>query len=136
MKKDKDGFLFIHVSNDYCLCTTELEASENTIDINFYDFAEDEKLLEALHLCTALLRPAYWWSDPMKGQRLYKATACYLASFAGDCRIPENQKLFDQRMEYLMKNGIVRIVPGTAENKAALAEWQKNRKTVVVPANV
>jgi len=112
---------FIYVCKEYSLCTTEIDASENTIDINFNEFAKDYELFNILHLISLAK------SQRIKGQELFRHTAYYLAAFSGKCDDVKIKKEHDQKVAYMLNNGIIRILPTNFELKQKLTEW-KNKK--------
>lgn len=124
MKNDK--LFFIYVCKEYALCTTELTDSENTIDINFADFAADEKLLNILSLCTILIKPMYHLlTDPMQGEKLIDHTAFYIASLGLKIN-------YEQSVAYMKNNGIIRILPMDTKVKKDLVEWNSKRTQKVI----
>jgi hypothetical protein len=99
---------FFLVTERYALGTAEgISNSDRTIDVGFHDLARNYNLQSKLNLLSAvLLRPA--WNTPlslpMEGRELVEHAATYLGSFTDDREEKE------QRINYLVKNGLVRIL--------------------------
>jgi hypothetical protein len=123
--KKETKLFFIFVCKEYVLCTTEIDSCEDTIDINFEEFSSNYELLTILHLCTALLRPTWQWQSSLGGERLLECTAYYLAAFDND------KESHNKKRDYMLNNGIIRILPTSDEIKKKLKEWwikQNNNK--------
>jgi len=95
-------------SKGYSLATPNgFASSERTIDIPFHDLANNYDLQEKLNMLSrVLIEPdvlpplAY----PLEGEKLIEGVAIYLAAFCDD---PKERK---QRREYLINNGLVRVL--------------------------
>jgi hypothetical protein len=103
-----DTSYFFLFSDKYIIGTPSgMNASDRTIDMPFQDLAENYDLQVKLKLVSAVLihpdmRPPVAY--PMVGRELHQAVAWYLSSFAGD-HVKQQQ-----REDYLLNNGLVRIL--------------------------
>lgn len=100
---------YFFLINGHCVIGTpgNMTASDRTFDLPFHDLANNYGLQSRMGLASAaLLKPvlnpplAY----PMAGQKLIEHAAAYLAAFTKDT--VEEEK----RMNYLVNNGLVRIL--------------------------
>ncbi|MDO8516884.1 MAG: hypothetical protein Q7S33_02055 [Nanoarchaeota archaeon] len=97
IKQNENMPYFFLISNKYTLGTPRgIAISERTIDILFHDLAHNYKLQTKLNLASAMLFG--------RGIDLVSHTASYLAAFANN---PNEE---GQRRDYLVNNGIVRIL--------------------------
>ena len=97
---------FFLVTERYAIGTPRgISSSDKTIDIPFNEFAENIDLQERLKLLSSVLaRPEALYAAPLAGRELRESVATYLAAFCND---PKEQQ---QRRNYLMNNGLVRIL--------------------------
>jgi|GEM_PF-2039479 len=106
-KEDKTPYFFL-VGGKYALGTPRgMGSSERTVDIPFHDLAKSYDLQTKLGLLSTcfikhLVHPIF--AQPLYGQELIEGVAYFLAAFAED---PAEQK---ERSDYLIKNGLVRIL--------------------------
>lgn len=102
-----DNYYFLISQGNYVIGTPGvIAASERTIDMNFEELAQNVELQGALNLASyAFARPV--WNPPVAypktGRDLIEPTAFYLSSFGG------SHEEREQKREYLLNNGIVRI---------------------------
>ena len=105
--KDATPYFFL-VTEQYVLGTPRgIPDSDRTIDILFHDLARNYELQTKLNLASAALIRPVWnppIAHPMKGRQLIEHVAVYLAAFCDD---PQQK---EQRKDYLINNGLVRIL--------------------------
>lgn len=99
---------FLHISDKYVLGTPQgIAQSSKTFDMPFYDFAKDADLQEKLGLLSYVLKKPVFpppLSRPLYGQELHSGVAGFIAAFS------EEETVRQQRREYMMNNGLVRIL--------------------------
>jgi hypothetical protein len=107
--KDTCKEMYFYLNTDNFLITTPkgCSISKRIIDVPFHEFAQNYDIQDALNLLsTVLMKPhvnpplAY----PSVGMELIEGVAGYLCAFSTD------KKTEKSRREYLVNNGIVRIL--------------------------
>lgn len=107
-EKQKEIPYFFLIGEDRTIGTPlGIASSDRTIDVQFQDLAENYDLQCKLNLGSAVfLKPA--WSPPLgralRGEELYSHVAGFMSSFS------DNPAVREQRRDYLINNGLVRVL--------------------------
>jgi len=105
-KENTTPYFFL-INEKYIIGTPRsMSASDQTMDVKFNDFATDWDLQKKLNLGSYLMESLWVGScaHPFNEKKLIDGVAVYLAAFAAN---PEEEQ---QRRDYLMKNGLIRIL--------------------------
>jgi hypothetical protein len=103
---------FFLITEDYVIGTPRvIGLSDRTLDIKFDEFASNHDLQTRLHLLSACL--------DFNRTNLKELVACYLSSFNN------NQTEMELNENYLLNNGVVRILITNTKLKESIAEKYK-----------